>query len=255
MKKLLILTVLVFSFFALPALAECPAGQHWVENNTVIPEHYIDGACNAWTEPVCLHYHNICVHWHGFTCATWVQSCGEWTSAECIGYEQILVPEEIIPGGECVNNPPPVVEKVVGCMNERAINYNSSANSEGKCYFGGMIIIKPQVVADSVVLSGGIGGKTFTFRTNKFMSCGLLISQHSNPFALNADSVPTLNGWQALGGLDSLYGYDRLASQESGNNTGHQIGVALEPGKYFARLLCDWNGKDILGQEYSFEIK
>ena len=103
MKKV-ILCVAVMMMVALPALAtECPEGQSWVEENTVIAEHYIDGECNAWSTPVCTPGYWYCDQWgpFGILCWDWDYQPEVCSTPVCTGYEQILVPEQIIEGGYC----------------------------------------------------------------------------------------------------------------------------------------------------------
>jgi hypothetical protein len=165
--------------------------------------------------------------------------------SEALNYNELATVDD----GSCV-------ARVFGCTDPRMSNYNSEANTDdGSCRIFPSYNIRPEVVTSSIVMSGGIGGVTFSFRTNQFMSCGLLISQSSNLFALNTDGVPTLNGWQALGSSGEWYGYNKPVSQEVGNWTYHQLGVPLEKGNYFIRILCHWGDKPILGPEKAVTIK
>jgi len=93
--------VAVFALMATPVLAvSCPEGQSWVEEDTVIEEYYIDGACNAWSTPAC-EMGWVCNQWGLILCWDWSYECVSTPDPVCTGYEQILVPEEVIEGGYC----------------------------------------------------------------------------------------------------------------------------------------------------------
>jgi len=121
MKKLMF-TIAIFALAITPALADCPEGQHYVEANTVIPEHYIDGECNAWSTPVCTPGYWYCDQWGplGILCWDWDWQPEVCSTPVCTGYEQILVPEEVIEGGYCEDDevvvPEPEVKPMAGML-------------------------------------------------------------------------------------------------------------------------------------------
>ena len=94
--------VAIFALMVTPVLAgECPEGQHWVDEGTVIPGYFEDGACNSWADPVCTPGYWQCNQWGLILCWDWEWIDEVCAEPVCTGYEQIWIPEVVVPGGYC----------------------------------------------------------------------------------------------------------------------------------------------------------
>ena len=237
MRKLIFVVALLAALVATPALAtaECPTGTHWVEENTTISGYFTNGECNSW-EQVCGWGSWHCDRYsHGF-CVDWDRDW-ECHNGACNGYEQVWVPEQIIPGGSCVADeviptPPTPPTPPASVL---ALGFNPLA-------------LTPLVSTDMYNVSANGDQITVNFLCRQFSYGKLLVSLNSVPFAVSTYGKKlTSNGEVDESANGTLYGYTK-SYEDNLKLTYHTITFTSTKPVY-VRPICVTNGSDALGSE------
>jgi len=228
MKKLIVMLVAIVLFVPLVVSAvECPEGFHWVEN--IGEGYYINGECNAWSEPICTQY-----SWQwSWSEWKWVKVCVAYSEPVCLGYEQVWV--EPTDEGECVADE---VEE-----------------EEVKPFYAGnpsAMLPKIQPFMYEVKVNGNEVNVSWL---SSFLSQGaVLVSSLPSDYALNSFGR-VYNGDETEVG--QLGGYE-IVVEDNGFWTYHQVSFNLPSGTWYVRpasyvyaLSADYS----LGQEVEVVIE